>query len=323
MLSFALGWPPERVPERSRTLVATGDTVWIWPGIPLTLWRGTEILPVDAETIRFWITRLHGPEALDKDLLRAVEHAARHLKAGDEPAAQHVLDELRLTELSQDGVALMGAVGDHLGINALDLPLRASMRTWNEADIALHLPIFKRHVEAARAMAKGVIPFDPSVHPRWPAGAPESQGGRFAPAGGSDAVSSSDVIPIADQKPFRPNGVILVPNPGNGVDPLDPKGLNVVPPTPAEQQDIVDTLNVIAQGSPAEIKRLQPHPYRNLPHYVTGAVLPQSIGGYTAYAMASGGSERGLKRLIIDKATGDIYYTNLHYYSFYRVRLFP
>ena len=57
MLSRILGWPRECVPEHPRTLVAKGDAVWIWPGIPLTLQRGTEILPVDAETIRFWITR--------------------------------------------------------------------------------------------------------------------------------------------------------------------------------------------------------------------------------------------------------------------------
>ncbi len=60
----AFGAAPARLPHRARTLVVCGGTVWIWPGIPLTLRQGAAILPAGAETIRFWITRLHGPEAL-------------------------------------------------------------------------------------------------------------------------------------------------------------------------------------------------------------------------------------------------------------------
>jgi hypothetical protein len=145
MLPVALGWPRERGPDYSRTLVAQAGAVWIWPGIPLTLPRGSDIRPVATETVRFWITRLHGPDALYQDLARAVENAAQSLQAGDAAAAQDRLDALRLTELSQDGVALMRAVAEHLDIAALDLPSRATSRTWNARDIALHLPIFKRH----------------------------------------------------------------------------------------------------------------------------------------------------------------------------------
>jgi hypothetical protein len=195
-----------RVPDHPRTLVAKDDTVWIWPGIPLTRQCGDEILPVAAETVHFWITRLHGPGALDKDLLRVVERAAHRLKAGDALGAQHQLDALGLNELSQDGAALMKAIADHIGVGTLDLPVRASMRTWNAQDVALHLPIFKRHVDAARALAKGAIPFDPLKHPRWQAGAPDRQGGQFAPAGQSDAVSSESdaaAIPVA-LRPKRP-----------------------------------------------------------------------------------------------------------------------
>lgn len=229
MLTLALGWPRERVPERSRTLVAKGDAVWVWPGIPLTLRRGTEVIPVAAEKIRAWLTRLHGPEALDKDLLRAVASAARCLAAGDPIAAQKALDALGLTELSHDGEALMRAVADHLGVKTLDLPLRASTRTWSAQDIALHLPIFKQHAEAARVLAKEIIPFDPQnhpgfdpqKHPRWPAGAPDSQGGEFAPA---DA-SGVSIIPVVS-RPRRPkrqppaddgwNGRPSDPTPGIG-----------------------------------------------------------------------------------------------------------
>jgi hypothetical protein len=45
--------------ERCRTLIAQDGTVWIWPGIHLTLRRGGEIVPVAGETIRFWVTRLY------------------------------------------------------------------------------------------------------------------------------------------------------------------------------------------------------------------------------------------------------------------------
>ncbi|MHB8885808.1 MAG: hypothetical protein ACYC5H_12175 [Methylovirgula sp.] len=199
-MSFVFAWPRVRVPDHPRTLVAKGVTVWIWPGISLTRQCGDEILPVAAEAIHFWITRLHGPGALDKDILRAIAIAADYLKAGDEHAAQQVLDALRLTELSQDGAVLTRAVADHLGIEALNLPLRASMRTWTGQDIALHLPIFKRHVDAARALAKGAIPFDPLKHPRWSSGAPDSQGGEFAPGDGSGAA----VIPVASRGSRKP-----------------------------------------------------------------------------------------------------------------------
>lgn len=214
-MAFGFDWPQERAPDRPRTLIAKGNTVWIWPGIPLTERRGSEIMPVTAETIRFWITRLHGPEALDKEILRAVAIAADCLKAGNERAAQAALDSLRLIELSQDGAQLMRAVAPHVGVAALDLPLRATMQTWTAQDIALHLPIYKRHAEAARSLAKGVFKgvfprapldapasgsgWDPTKHPRWPAGAPDSQGGEFAPG---DDEGDADVILVGRRRRY-------------------------------------------------------------------------------------------------------------------------
>jgi hypothetical protein len=47
----------------ARMLLARADHVWMWPGIPLTERRGTARIPVAADVARFWITRLHGPEA--------------------------------------------------------------------------------------------------------------------------------------------------------------------------------------------------------------------------------------------------------------------
>ena len=147
--------------------------------------------------------QLHGPDALYKETLRAVDRAAQCLKANDDIGAQHELDALGLTELSLDGEAMMRAVADDLGIKALDLPLRASMRTWNARDIARLLPIFKKHRDAARSLAKGFVvfnPWDAEDHPRWPAGAPASQGGEFAPAGESEAA----VVPVATRGPPKP-----------------------------------------------------------------------------------------------------------------------
>lgn len=206
-MTFDFGWPRERVPKRCRTLVAKDDAIWFWPGIPLTLHRGAEILPIAAENIRFWITRLHGPEALDFDILRAIEKAAQRLREGDEATAQAELDALRLKELSEDGSALMCAVAEQLDVPALDLPLRQSMRTWNAQDIARLLPMFRQYVETARPLRKGPIPFDPSAgsdfdskHPRWPAGAPDSHGGQFAP---KDEDGAS-FIPAAAGGPPKP-----------------------------------------------------------------------------------------------------------------------
>jgi hypothetical protein len=335
MTAFAFDWPRERVPERSRTLVAKGRTVWIWPGIPLTSLRGGEIVPADAETIRFWVTRLHGPEALDKGILRSVAIAADCLKRGNETAAQAELDSLRLIELSQDGALLMRAVAPHIGIEALDLPLRASMQTWNAQDIALHLPIYKRHAEAAQGLTKGVMPFaplgeggwDPAKHPRWPAGAPDSQGGQFAPGDEGDFASGGDpqghdrfadhIIQIAAKGPYLPGGVILIQHSGVRVNPLDPKGLNRDQLTPAELLAIADTANILVGGDALAIRRLVPHSYQNFPDKDTGAVMPP--GAYTSYKIPG----QGDWRLIIDRITGTVYFTNLHYKAFYRVLLIP
>lgn len=66
---------------------------------------------------------------------------------------------------------------------------------------------------------------------------------------------------------------------------------------------------------------LQPHPYANLPHRVTGAVLPSTTAGYTAYDIPGLGSGRGEGMLVIENARGAPYYTNNHYYSFYAIQM--
>ena len=124
MQAQSAGRAPVRPPERPRTLVVSNGAVWIWPGIPLTMRRGAEIVPVADATIRFWISRLHGPEAQDRNLSRAVANAARHLAADDEVGAQWAIDALQLTELSQDGASLAQAIVDSFGLPAPDLHRR-------------------------------------------------------------------------------------------------------------------------------------------------------------------------------------------------------
>jgi len=215
--------------ERCRTLVAQDGAVWIWPGIHFTLRRGGEIVPVAGETIRFWVTRLHGPEALYKDLLSGVSRAAWCLTTDNEAKAQHALDGIGLVTLSHDGAALMKAVSRELGVAALNLPVRDGPRTWNAQDIAQHLPVFEDSVGASRILAKGVVPvFDEAKHPRWPSGAPDSQGGQFAPADEAGAP----VIPVTSR------GIG-----DNGGPPLeDPPEIPKDEPPPHERVNIVKAI---------------------------------------------------------------------------------
>jgi hypothetical protein len=87
-----------------------------------------------------------------------------------------------------------------------------------------------------------------------------------------------------------------------------------------EQQKIADALTLIANR---DVSMLEPHLYKNYPHPITGAVLPPSAQGYTAYDVPGSGAGRGVNRLVVDNGTGAIYYTNTHYYSFYPVQLHP
>jgi len=54
---------------------------------------------------------------------------------------------------------------------------------------------------------------------------------------------------------------------------------------------------------------------RNIPDPDTGAALPAG-GDYSTYYI---GAKTGKKRLLIDKTTGQMYYTNNHYLSFWLV----
>lgn len=102
------------------------------------------------------------------------------------------------------------------------------------------------------------------------------------------------------------------------VNPLDPKQLNnpIIPPD--EQQKIAATLTLLYNNN---VSTLHPHVYRNDPDGTTGAVLPPSAVGYTAYDVLGFGRGRGVHRIIVDNGTEEKYYTNNHYLSFYHIEV--
>ena len=105
--------------------------------------------------------------------------------------------------------------------------------------------------------------------------------------------------------------------PNKGVNPLDPAHLNTAPMTPVQGKQVIDTLNALKKGTTQD---LNPHPYNNFPDFTTGAILPPSAKGYTTFYVP-GATWR--ERVVIDNATGNTFYTNSHYQSFYQVILPP
>jgi hypothetical protein len=199
--------------------------------------------------------------------------------------------------------------------------------------------------------APAVRKYNPD-QPRVPAG--QSGGGQWTSDGGGGSSDDSMVRPVAEEHPSSGRGLQYAAletdtrtdataNPGNGqrsnsdpqyaavvtprgftvdhipgTNPLDPKRLNSPIVSADEQQKIAAALTTIF--SPA-FATLHPHIYENRPHYITGAVLPPSAAGYMAYDVPGFGSGRGRGRIIIDNATGEMYYTNNHYLSFYHIEL--
>ncbi|MGH6838398.1 MAG: hypothetical protein ACREDT_06295 [Methylocella sp.] len=201
----------------ARTLLARLGRVWMWPGIPLTEKRGAACVPIAADAARFWITRLHGPEAINTYVLHYLGAAAWKLNEGDEAGAQQALDASGLSMLSTDGLELMRRVAASLGIAPLDLPWAEGPRLWRAEDIAAHLPLFKGFAPAVDLLAKAGV-WDESKHPRWPAGSEDHQGGRFN-FGEGGAVNDGPTVDgqSADKKPSEQG------SPPLGVPPEIPK----------------------------------------------------------------------------------------------------
>ena len=193
---IVMGQLSTRLPVHPGTLVARQGAVWLWPGIPLTVRRGDRVVPVAPDTIRSWISKLHGPEAVHTRAVMMIDRAADSLSRGDEAAAQRALDVGGLDRLSPEGSAVMSAVARSLGIDALELPVMTRNALWRPTDIAMIAEDFGRIAGEAPWLEKA---YDPD-QPRWPVGAPDGQSGRFSPGKeGSPAANGPAAEP--EQRP--------------------------------------------------------------------------------------------------------------------------
>lgn len=165
----ALVFGKARMAAPVRTLLVRAEAIWMWPGIALTERRGAAGVPVAEDLVRFWITRLHGPDANDSAVLRCLAIAAQKLNEGDGAGAQRALDAGGLNRLSSDGAALARAVASSLGIAPLDLPWADGPRLWGQREIDAHLSLFKEYAPVAGVFAKAGA-WDESKHQRVPAG---------------------------------------------------------------------------------------------------------------------------------------------------------
>jgi hypothetical protein len=139
--------------------------------------------------------------------------------------------------------------------------------------------------------------------------------GQESPAEKGDAEYKSDEELAQAKDPVTPRGFTY-----EWASPeLDPQKLNRRMPA-AEQQRIATVLGRIVTG---DFAGLNLHRYDNIPHQATDAVLPPSSAGYLAVDVPGVGGDRGEGRLIVERSTATIYYTNTHYKSFYPVKLNP
>ena len=148
----------ERTPRRPRTLVVHDNTIWLWPGVPLTLKLDGKVWPLPARTIHFWISRLHGFEADPNLVQAAIRRAAGHLSRGDRQAAEAALELARLERISPEGSALANAVGERLGIETPDFIVGARSAPWGFGEVLVDLPRFCKFAAAAVALQKPGIP---------------------------------------------------------------------------------------------------------------------------------------------------------------------
>jgi len=182
---------------RPRTLACTADGVWLWPGIPLTERRGTALVSIPLPHLYQQVAALHGSSVHAPMLARTIARAAACLTRGSVHEADAVLAGAPLPPVSFDGAALMQATGKRLGVSVPDVAVAG----WPSASppelfeqlarvhdrkrpVALALePVF--NPDLCR-VAPTNAPFDPTLHPRWPAGQPE--GGQFRPRDGAEMV---------------------------------------------------------------------------------------------------------------------------------------
>jgi len=210
-----IGNAPTRLPDRPRTLVVKNGDVWLWPGIRLTQRRGTIVRPIDTDTARFWLTKLHGPEVNGRPITATLARAAALLAGGNEIAAQATLDRAGFERLSPEGAILMEAVGGRLGVVTPGMPVLARNPLWQKKDITLFAPMFDQFADAGAWFEKSSgSGWDPTKHPRL----------GTSPNPGWFAQTTGDTDPPA------PPRIKLPPRPGGGPPSEPPPELPDKPP---------------------------------------------------------------------------------------------
>ena len=203
MITAALtGRATARGPNRPRTLICTADGVWLWPGTPLTERRGAVLVPIPMSQLYQHVATLHGPSVHPAMLARAIARAAAYLNQARLQDADDTLTAVPLPLVSFDGAVLMQEISKRLGVriphvavagwpNNSPADLFEQLAQVHDRKLAVALtlePIFNADL---RRVAPADAPFDPTLHPRWPAGQPD--GGRFRPRDGSPIMPAQGV----------------------------------------------------------------------------------------------------------------------------------
>src|SRR5258708_1631995 len=184
MTAALTGRADARGTMRPRTLACTADGIWLWPGTPLTERRGVALVPIPTPQLYQHVATLHGPAVHAAALARVIERAGACLNMGWLEEAERVLAAAPLPPVSFDGAALMQAIGRRLSVSVPDVEIAGwpsasppalfeQLARVHDRKIAVALalePVFNPDLQR---VAPANVPFDPTRHPRWPAGQPD------------------------------------------------------------------------------------------------------------------------------------------------------
>lgn len=194
MIADLTGRAVVRSPNQPRTLVCTAEGIWLWPGTPLTERRGAALVPIPAAQLYQQVATLHGPSVHPTTLARTIARAVACLNRGRVRDADDALTAVPLPPVSFDGAALMQAISKRLGVRVQDVAVAGwpsnsraelfeQLAQVHDPKLVVALTLECIFNPDLRRLAPADAPFDPTLHPRWPAG--QSDGGRFRPRDGS------------------------------------------------------------------------------------------------------------------------------------------
>jgi hypothetical protein len=153
-----------RAPTRLRVIVATGNGVFLWPGIPLIRRQGNGIEILDAQELGHLIGQFYGPQAVIWPIMRALSDAVRHLRHGFIDKAQHTIDAALLPPIAPNGRRLMRAIARRQGISLPDFPVADSQSgtVWRDDFVAALAKTYDDINGIAQRLVKS---FDPGGAP--------------------------------------------------------------------------------------------------------------------------------------------------------------